>query len=420
MMEKKKYPIVIWSFFVFATLFPTLRLLFIGNKGSETITEYIFSSLPDLFALLTLSFVFISLIRSRQAIHFKPMDWIVIAFGISNILLGFIVANNLIISAYGFRMTYYPMFFYFIFRFCSSEIINDTLKIIFNWFLIIGIAGIILYVFFYEQMMYMIQLSQEEAATYFVVRMSSVFWTPVVFSVFAASAFLYFSFLYLTKAKWHHLLFMAILAFCILMSISRGTIIATLIAFILLSLLIRNWKRSLHSLLIIITVYFIAAFYIATPSEFFNWLLYSTMDTMSFKKGLTRVDLWTNAIANFREHPLGYGMGKAGHVATRFFSENSTEADVYSTDGWFLKLANETGIWGLLSYLFLAISYFYLYIKNKILLQKANLLVFLFCVFVMVNIQNIVSNVLDFYLFSFLFWTLFGASVKLLYDHQKT
>ena len=135
----------------------------------------------------------------------------------------------------------------------------------------------------------------------------------------------------------------------------------------------------------------------------------SSSSTLILEKGVTRVDLWMKAFADFKEHPLGYGLGKAGHVATRFFGKNSSEASVSSTDGWFLKIAGETGLWGLSTYFFLAVSFIVRslnYIRNK----SYSLFHFLLILFVVVNIQCLVSNVIDFYLLSYLFWLSLGLA----------
>jgi O-antigen ligase len=114
------------------------------------------------------------------------------------------------------------------------------------------------------------------------------------------------------------------------------------------------------------------------------------------------------------------GIGKAGHVAARFLNENTSNASVYSTDGWFLKTLIETGIWGLLSYLIFACTFFILLIKNIVRDRKNRILVFLLTVFIAINLQNMVSNVLDFYLFSYLYWGLIGLTANIIYNKPRT
>jgi hypothetical protein len=419
MKETKIYAALILLFFIFATVFPTIRLLSIGHGGSASLFEFVISALPDIFAVVVIIFSFFAILKNRKEIHFRFFDWVLISFALSNVIIGFIIADDVLISLYGFRMTYFPVCFYFLFRFCNDDFSSRTLNKIFYWFFLVGAAGIILYVGFYDQMVYMLNLSQAELQMYFIVRMTSVFWTPVVFAAFMGTGFLYFCYRYFTTGKWYFLLLLMIMEICILMSMSRGSIIAAIFAFILLSLLVRNWKRSAITLVTIVAVFFMTTYYIASPGEVFWWIAGSTMDTFGLRKGVSRVDLWLKAFANFKDHPFGYGLGKAGHVAARFYNENSVDADVFSTDGWFLKILNETGIWGVASYLFLAASYLIICLKSKLLKNKTGLLLFFFTMFIMINIQNIVSNVLDFYLFTFLFWAMLGASVSMIYKNQK-
>lgn len=418
MKEKKIYAALILLFFIFAAIFPTLRLLSIGTDVSGSLWEYAFSALPDIFAVVVLAFTFIHIIKNLKEISFRYFDWVVLFFAFSNVIIGFIVAGNFLISLYGFRMTYFPISFYFLFRFTNNNFSEKTLRKIFYVFLLVGLAGIVLYFGFYDQMLYMLTLSQEELQIYFIVRMTSIFWTPVVFAAFMATGFLYFCYQYFITGRWYFLAISLVFEICILMSLSRGAIVAAIFAFILLCILIRNWKRAAIALLTMVMIYLVTTSYIASPGEVFWWIAGSTVDTFGLKKGVSRVDLWLKAFANFRSHPFGYGLGKAGHVAARFYNETSAEADVFSTDGWLLKILNETGIWGIASYLLVVISYFYLCLKNKLLYNKSSMLIFYFIMVIMVNLQNVVSNVLDFYLFTFLFWAMLGTSVNIIYQKQ--
>ena len=84
-----------------------------------------------------------------------------------------------------------------------------------------------------------------------------------------------------------------------------------------------------------------------------------------------------------------------------------------------MKLANETGVWGLFSYFFFTIFIFYNSIKY-IRYYGVDFFTFLFVFFIVFNIQNLVSNVLDFYLFSYLFWFFIGMMVFHFKLHSST
>lgn len=411
------FPLLV-LFFVFATLFPSLRLLTIGSDTSASIAEYLFSILPEIFALIIVFLCFWHIRKNKISNKLKTLDWLVIGFMLSNVIIGTIISQDLMLSAYGIRLTYFPMLFYFVFRFLDIKSLMGSLNLIFIWFFAVAIAGIILYFAFHDVMIWMMKIANPVLPEYFVVRMSSIFWSPVVFSTFMMVTTFYFFHRYLLDSKWIWLLFIAITSFCIIMSMSRGAMVISILGLILMTSLYWNWK-SVFPLLTIIGVYLFTAFIIASPGELSMWIFDSTADTVGLKKGTTRVDLWINAFQNFKDHPLGMGLGKAGHVAARFFDENSSGVSIYSTDGWFLKTLNETGIWGLFSYLVFAASFFFLMIKQIIHRRQKKLLLLLLTLFITINIQNMVSNVLDFYLFSFLYWGIIGLSANLVFNNNS-
>lgn len=127
----------------------------------------------------------------------------------------------------------------------------------------------------------------------------------------------------------------------------------------------------------------------------------------------TRVSFWKIAFDDFINKPMGYGLGKAGHVARRFFKDDDKSASVYSTDGWYLKMACETGVWGILS--FTIISFFYFFQSLKYLRKKRGTInLFFFLIFIFTSIQNLGSNVLDFYIFANLYWLIIGFSQNMI------
>ncbi len=418
--ESKAYFSFLIIFFVFASLFPTIRILTIGGNTSTSIAQYIFSLLPEIAAIAVLVLSFVQIKKRKEIIKINMLDWFVFVFAISNVVVGTIIANDLVLSAYGIRMTYFPISFYFIFRFLNIKELLQSVHLIFLWIFALVIAGIVLYFCFYDTMIAVMRSITTEVAEYFVVRMTSVFWTPVVFSTFAMVAFFYFVHLFLSSGKWGWLAIVAVINFALIMSMSRGAMVAAIVGFIVLAALHPNIKLVVYTLISIIAVFLISTTIVASPEEISSWLYKSTSSTLGLKKGVTRVDLWINTFNSFKTHPFGMGIGKAGHVAARFLNENTSNASVYSTDGWFLKTLIETGIWGLLSYLIFACTFFILLIKNIVRDRKNRILVFLLTVFIAINLQNMVSNVLDFYLFSYLYWGLIGLTANIIYNKPRT
>ncbi len=418
----------LFTFFVFGSLFITFRVLLIGSNTSHSLIEYCISVLPEIFVLLIVVYFLFFIKKNNLPVKLNYFDWMVIVYIISNVFIGIIIAKDLKLSIYGFRMTYLPMIFYFIASLNNAEI-NETEKLvdkIFNWFFIVAVIGLVLYFGFYDAMITMLLKtsgvkSTNELAQYFIIRMTSIFWTPVVFGTFMATTFLYFFYKTLSNSTWLNYLFQMVLVSCILLSVSRGPMTVSIIGVLLLFVFFKNWKVLFISSILSIFVFigvssYISKSYKAPPSVFIKWIFTSTTETVELKKGVTRVDLWIDAADNLWYNMLGEGLGKAGHVGARFadhsthHNSNESEVSTTSTDGWYLKLANETGMWGLFSYFILAGTLFIVSIKYM-LKNGFGFYSFLFTIFIIVNIQNIASNVLDFYLFSNLYWFLVGLMI---------
>ena len=110
------------GFFIFQSLFITLRILLIGSNGSTNIYEFFISSLPELFALYILLIVLINKSRNFNIINFSLFDKFIIIFIFSNIILGTYLSGNIKLSLYAIRMSYFPIIFYFsLFNFCKKR-----------------------------------------------------------------------------------------------------------------------------------------------------------------------------------------------------------------------------------------------------------------------------------------------------------
>jgi hypothetical protein len=386
-------------------------VLLIGNETSKTILEYFVSSLLDIYILFLAIYSFYPVLKRGKLPVLNFFDWIVIIFAISNIVLGIILAHNIKLSIYAIRMSYVPLIFYFLIKFHKNNLIEVKVLVdkIFKIFFFVALAGFILYFGFYETMINMINRAGGVVNEYFVIRMTSFFWSPVIFGTFMAISFLYFFYKETQKHSFYNYIFISAIWICLLLSVSRGPLVISVIGILFLTFLLKKWKNLFITICLTILCFFIISYYINSPSEFIRWTMHSSVGTVSLEKNNTRADLWKKSFEDFRYNPFGHGLGKAGHVAARFSNKNYKEFSASSTDGWFLKLANETGVWGLISYLFLALTFSiqsvkYIYQKNN------KLFIFIFVIFIIINIQNIVSNVLDFYLLAHLFWLLIGIS----------
>jgi len=403
---------LIMAYFIFCSLFITLRILIFGSDTSVSVVEYIFSSLPEILALFVLLYMILKSDLKLFYRQFSLFDKIIALYILTNVVYGTILAHDLKLSIYGFRLTYLPMVFYFIVRMwhpSEMEKYEKLIRKISMWSLTLAIAGLLIYFIFTDFYDYMMAKGNFVEMEYFVRRMGSLFWTPVMFASLMTICGLYFYYKALQKGKWIHYLFFGIIWSCLFLTISRGAIISFFFGLVLLAILMKNWRDFVKSILVMAFVIFCFWMLDKVVTNILAFIFDSAWDTLSMKRGMTRVELWIHAWNDFLNRPMGYGLGMAGHVAARFFGRYSTKAATFSTDGYYLKMLNETGVWGLFSYLILMGTYVVQSVKY-LRKHQTDFYLFLFVIILVVAVQNIVSNVNDFYLISSLIWIVIGIS----------
>ena len=434
-------------FFFFISIFPSFRLLTVGSQKMRSPFEIAITILPEivLAAILIISAVIARKEGLLQKKSLGTFDKVLIGFIASNVILGACLSQDLLISAYGFRITYLPIFFYFVARVYvvyDTRILNGVLRNIFLWFVYFAIIGLVMYFLFHNFFSYLVSMTGYQEGEYFIKRMGSLVLTPVLFGTIMSFSLIYFYYSALSKPSRLNYTCIGILWLCLIMSVSRGAIISALISLVILTLLFKNWRSTIiaGSVMAVITGLFMLTLtfsslpvqgnvfsrsqYTSDTTSAGNnknstgkyssgllstWIVQSSIETVSMKYGVSRVELWKLSFESFKARPWGYGLGKAGASAVRFMKSSNAEVAVATSDGWYLKIANETGIWGIVS--FGALVCFYCmrtigFIRN----HKGTFVSFVFAIFIMVLIQNIVSNVLDFYPFICLFWLLIGIS----------
>lgn len=414
----------IFLFFVFGTLFITVRLLLFGSAASTSIFQYAFSVLPEMFALGIFYQYFLKIYKNEQVLSFNRYDWMMILFIIGNVLVGFVLGKDLKLGVYGFRMTYLPMLFYFLASssFSPKEQILRMLHYVFVWIGIISVAGIFIYLVFPEFNIEMLGTVSKIIPKYAgFVRLTSLFWTPVVFGSITMVGTLYFLYKsFESKSYWNYI-FQFVLIASTFMSISRGPIIILYMGIVILCVLGRKWKSLFFSLGLTALFLSITALSMKSTDRITTWFKDTTVSTMKMEKGVVRVDLLTTAIQEVKENPFGRGLGKSGHVATRFYKASDKkrkDLSIVTTDCWYIKLISETGVMAFLFYVYISI---YLFIESIKYLRKNqfDFYGFLFTIFIIINIQNLLSNVLDFYFLSYLYWFLIGLMVYYLKSNKR-
>lgn len=391
--------------------FPTIRLLVIGSSHASGM-GLVLSLLPELLFGIILLFTVTQFIKSKNR-TFSLLDKLVLGYFLFNVLLGVYLAHNLKASVYGFRLSYLPMLAYFVgsFYWERSVDIEKLFKGFFKILVLIAIIGFLLYFVFPDLHLYFHRMTTDKPiaqAFGSIIRMTSILWTPVVFGALMMAAFCYWIYDYFrTESKWA-LLYIFIVGIALILSISRGPILASIIGFILLCFLCRNFKRIITVSGVLVLAIGVTVLALTNQLQMFGWILKSSSETMSLEKGNTRVDLWYEVINTVQHNPMGLGLGKAGHAAVQNFPPGTPGVSFASTDGWYFKLMLETGVLSLALYLVMALFFFIAIIKY-IRRNSFDFVSFIFIMFVTVGLVNLVSNVLDFYLFSYLYWLILGA-----------
>jgi len=410
------------GYFIYAALFPSLRLLLLGSASSSGFLEILFSLSPEI--LLAASFV--ACIRQYgESLKWKNMNFsdralaLYLALSLS---WGFFRSQDLLLSTQSIRLTYLPCIVYFIARAVSRGSEKKewwrAVEIIFAIQFYLCCIGLVLFFFFPGVVTFMMQKGNYFQSAYFFTRLTSILWNPVFFASIAAVASLFYLWKYLISNKKIFLIGYFICYASMVLTVSRGAFFAFVIVFLLMFVWTSQKRKLVPFTLLSFSIYLLIIYMVTGGVDIINWTVKSTFETVSMEGNLSRVRLWDLSMKDFLNNPWGNGLGKAGHVAHRYLSQSDTGASIYSTDGWYLKLANETGIPGIVLFIVFIYGYInsFLRIKPHSAFQK-----FCFIIFVFVMLQNIVSNVLDFNYFAPLFWLIIGSTFSTVpEDDRKT
>jgi hypothetical protein len=416
--------ILLLCFYVFIWLFTTLHLLAFGAGESKNTLEKFSVILPDIF-LLIIFFVACYVYSTEKMNFFRiknltSFDKLFISFFLFNTILGFLISMNLKLSIYGFRITYLPMLFYFIGRVYGNNTIHieKLLHKLFLIFAFFGAIGLVIYFGMSDFQSKMMSMTGYQPTSYFILRMTSILWTPVLFGFLMALTLVYFYFRILTLKKWIDYLFFCICWVCLFLTVSRGPILAFTSVFLLMTFFYKEWKYSFLTVVAIIISTFIVNTIIFRGAVSLLWIFQSAADTASFSDGVTRVMRWKISLHDLSQQPWGFGLGKAGATAYRFLLQRPVPCAPYSTDGWYLKLACESGIQGMLFY-FILFGFYFLQAGKYVLKNKPSLITFIFSAFLLVSIHEAASNTLDYYPFITIYWLLLGYSINFIFPRNN-
>ncbi len=393
--------------------FPTIRLLLIGS-GHVAGVSLILGLIPEILFLGIVFFWFRSVLKdSNRKIHL--FDKMVAIYFLFNVIVGICLAQNLTASIYGFRLTYLPMLGYFVcsFYWDKQVAMEKLFHGFFKTLVLVAALGFIIYFMFPQIHVYFNRLMTDHPmpmAFPGFVRMTSIIWSPVVFAMLMLAAFCYWTYRYFKNGSLWELIYMLLTVNAVFFSVSRGPMISAAVAFLLLIALGKNWKFKMIATGVILLE--ILLFFLFSPqfTELMEWVFISSKQTVTLEADNSRVSLWGDVINSIKYNPMGLGLGKAGHAAVQYFPAGTKGVSFASTDGWYFKLMIETGIPAVILYLAMALCFFISMIRYQVR-NGIGFVTAIFAIFIVAGLVNLVSNALDFYIFSTLYWFLLGAFV---------
>jgi hypothetical protein len=399
------------AYFIYAALFPSLRLFLLGSSPSSGFWQILFSLSPDL--LMVASFI-LCINKYGESLKWKNLNFPDKALAIYLVLSlawGFFRSQDVLLSVQSIRLTYLPCIIYFIARAISGGPEKNewwkSIEIIFTIQFFLCCTGLILFFFFPGAVTFMMQRGNYFQSTYFFTRMTSILWNPIFFASIAAVTSLYYLWKYLQTYRNVFLIGYFVCFASMILTVSRGAFLSFAVVYLLIFIwTFHSWKMVKFTLMSFL-IYVLIIFIMTGGFDILNWQIKSTLDTVSMEGNLSRVRLWDLSTKDFLNNPWGSGLGKAGHVAHRYLAHSDTQASIYSTDGWYLKLANEIGIPGIILFAVFIFGFIFSFFKTK---SHTNFQKYCFAIFVFVMLQNIVSNVLDFNYFAPLFWLIIGST----------
>ncbi|MFC1736017.1 interleukin-like EMT inducer domain-containing protein [Candidatus Hydrogenedentota bacterium] len=410
-------------FFVYATAHPTLRPVF-GHYTN--LPNILFSVWQEFLVGLMLLGTFHRL--PWKQVKFHTVDWCVLAL-VFLAPLSFLVSRDLLPGIYAFRMTYMPMFFYFIVRGNNPDDKQASRLLVFLTLLllVIALSGIALrYVFSNQEKLLYEVVRRSMEIHWHSIRMGSIFYSAVWFSALMAVGATICMTLVLRKGTGFTIRIMWGLAgltfcFCVVKSISRGAWISIFVGFLVVLAL--AWRRGLLAMAFLCAL--VAFILLGDPGVAEKAGLtgvrkaaLSTLEPLKLNNNnpSARTQFMRESFRHVVSNPLGFGLGGAGHPAMRFNTDGLANGAVAALDCWYLKVMAETGIHGLIVFLvFLAAA------SLKMLHTWRHgregpgrwISLGILAAFLGVAARSAGSNVLDFYFVAPLVWCLLGIACSI-------
>lgn len=398
----------------YSVLIPLLRIV-----NNTSVVNGLLSLLADVIILL----IVVNISSPTSISRFFPLDIFIalyILYSISSALT-IIATNNSHPQLYflGLHMTVIPMILYFAAK--KSKQHNDYyLKSI--WFvgLIHTTIGFFIYKPFLEFVHPSISVRLMELSTIIsnkiednwglAIRMRSVLDSLSFGSIASVTVILSFYFLRKNQTLLKYTTLIASII-AVLFSGQRSAWAGTTLM-VLILVLFQGKAKVIKDLFVVSSIVAILLISIITilPDNILNFI-YTRFEDIVFARNIdasavsTRLDQWKLGIRYFVEYPFGYGTGTLGHKSVQYVT-----CGVY--DGNYFKIMAETGIVGIVCFIFIIIIDVALFVKMLLAKKADSDTTVLFCILLLYFLQAIGSNVWDLYYINVVFWIIQGLFAK--------
>lgn len=412
-------------YLLFVLSLPTVRALL----PSSSMAAIIFNVLPGVSDLIMALFLLMAILEFGRA--GTRLQWTAMDLGVIAILLlavyGSVLSREPVLILYGMRMTYLPMAAYLatrLFRQSRADL-WFFIHVILGVGLIVAILGVAIYFFtpYQTDVLWREQYGGVVGARAGVYRMTSVFWAGVPFGSFMAICSTLGLALALRPdlARGQKVFYWTVHLmglFCAVFSMARGAWLLALSGSVVAVVLIRPGGRMINILILLGTLVLVVNLVIPLgyTGPYGRGLFPAFRLFSGFETAISgRSDQWEAAIELFQNRPLGVGLGKAGHVGSRFGGQYGlTHATV--PDGWYFKVLVEAGILGFVAWLVftgMLVAQSWRLAKSQPEGPERYLVAGMAGVFIGVAGECIGGNVWDFGVVAPLLWLLVGLFVRL-------
>jgi len=416
--------LLVITFLFIGSVYPVLRIELMERTG---LSSSLLGAWQDLIALLLLGMLLLQhrMIQLQRTLPELAMAGILICGAISGATAIFSGIGFMTI-AYGIRLTYVPMIYYFAGR--SFRITVDDVAAMHR-----SLVGLLVFsamtglLFSYVIPAYWFRIviaSDERGWGLFTIsrvgsfRMTGAALDPVTFGTLCAwGVVLSLTGLRASRTPGNRFLMILGIATCsigAIMSLTRGAWLALFLGVLVSLLLSAKRLKTIVSLGLAGAAAVVGLNFLPGENSA-SAILSQTLEKTVREGNDQRDEMWDQAGASLFDKPLGYGLGAVGHVGERFRDEVPSDAPII-TDGWYHKLLAEGGVPLLVTFvLFLSTTLLRLFVLSRQRSPPTALTAFRIAglaILATTVVQALVSNLWDLFYLSQLVWFITGLASR--------